>query len=58
MTLLEQIFATYPELDGQYPLFTGNPILLQDDQDGQGAYIKVWEYAKPLTPELEEFYRP
>jgi hypothetical protein len=58
MTLLEKIWATYPELVDQYPLFTGYPILLEDEKDDKGAFIKVWEYDKPLTPELEAYYRP
>jgi len=58
MSLLQQILAAFPELEGQYQLFTGNPILLQDDQDGQGAYIKIWNYDKPLTKELKVYYRP
>jgi len=58
MSLLEKIYAAFPELEGEYRLFTGDPILLQDDEDGTGAYIKVWKYEKPLTPELEEYYRP
>jgi len=58
MSLLEKIFATYPELVGQYPLFTGYPILLENLADGTGDFIKVWEYDKPLTPELQAYYRP
>jgi len=58
MSLFEKIIAAFPELEGQYPLFTGNPILLQNDADGTGAYIKVWEYEKPLTEELLAYYRP
>tara|TARA_R110000822_G_scaffold191387_1_gene330079 strand:- start:61 stop:237 length:177 start_codon:yes stop_codon:yes gene_type:complete len=58
MSLLEKIYATYPELVDQYPLFTGYPILLENLADGTGDFIKVWEYEKPLTPELQEYYRP
>lgn len=57
MTLLEQIIATYPELEGQYGIF-GSLISLRDNQDGEGAYIAIWEYEKPLTKELKTFYRP
>ena len=55
-TLFQKIISAYPELEGQYKLFTGNPILLMDD--GKGAFIKVWEYEKPLTEELLAYYRP
>lgn len=58
MSLLEKIWATYPELDKQYQLFTGYPILLENLADGTGDFIKVWEYDKPLTPELQAYYRP
>lgn len=53
MSLLEKIIAAYPELDGAYRLFTGDPILLQDDNDGQGAYIAVWKYEKPIPEGLK-----
>jgi hypothetical protein len=47
MTLWEQIILVYSELTnedfGQF-----GSILLQDDSDGQGAYIAKWEYSKPL----------
>jgi hypothetical protein len=58
MTLLQKIMQAFPELEGQYNLFTGNPILLQNDGDDKGDYIKIWNYEKPLTKELKEFYRP
>lgn len=58
MSLLQQIWAVFPELEGEYQLFTGNPILLQNDADGTGDYIKIWEYEKPLTKELKAYYRP
>ena len=55
-TLLQKIIAAYPELEGQYHLFTGNPILLMDE--GAGAFIKIWQYEKPLTEELLAYYHP
>lgn len=47
MSLYEQIIEIYPELtDADFAL--GGSIELQDDSDGTGAYIKRWEYSKPL----------
>jgi hypothetical protein len=46
MTLYEQIIAIYPELTGS-DLFVKD-IILQDDSDGQGAYIAKWDYSKPI----------
>ena len=57
MTLLEKIWVAYPEIDKDYTLFP-DTITLRDDADGKGAYIKVWEYDKPLTEELLAYYRP
>ena len=58
MSLKEIIIGTYPELADMPRAFVDGTILLQNDSDGTGDYIKVWAYDKPLTPELEEFYRP
>jgi hypothetical protein len=47
MTLWEKIIAAYPELtDRDFADF--GTISLQDDSDGSGAYIKKWEYSKPI----------
>ena len=48
MTLWEQIVQVYPELTDAdfHPQF--GAILLQDDSDGQGAFIAKWEYSKPI----------
>jgi hypothetical protein len=46
MTLYETIIATYPELQNVDLLDAG--IMLQDDSDGQGAFIAQWEYSQPL----------
>ena len=45
MELSEKIKETYPELVDDDFLYT---IKLQDDSDGNGAYIKEWNYSKPL----------
>jgi alpha-beta hydrolase superfamily lysophospholipase len=51
MTLWEQIIAIYPELTDD--LFENGTIVLQDDLDGQGAYIRQWSYSKPLPDGLK-----
>lgn len=47
MSLYDQIIAVYPEL-ATSTAFTDGTIVLQDDSDGLGAYIAVWNYSKPL----------
>lgn len=47
MELWEQIIAAYPEIKPT-DSFKHLGIYLQDDADGQGAYIAKWEYSKPL----------
>ena len=43
----DEIVAIYPELTAQ-DFGTFGLIQLQDDSDGQGAYIAKWEYSKPI----------
>ena len=45
MNLFEIITTAYPELTVADFRRT---IVLQDDADGQGAYIAEWNYSKPL----------
>jgi hypothetical protein len=52
MTLWEQITAIYPELTDADFADTGC-ISLQDDSDGEGAYIRKWEYTKPIPSGLK-----
>jgi hypothetical protein len=52
MGLWEQIIAVYPELTEADFLQHGS-IRLQDDSDGQGAYIAKWEYSKPIPEGLK-----
>ena len=48
MELWEKIVTAYPELaDDNFALLTKN-IVLQDDSDGVGAYIREWNYSKPI----------
>jgi hypothetical protein len=51
MTLYDQIIAKYPDLVGTDIFYT--QIILQDDSDGVGAYIKKWDYNKPLPVDLK-----
>jgi hypothetical protein len=51
MSLFDEIIAIYPELaDGQF--FADCTIMLQDDSDGQPAYIAKWDYSKPIPDGL------
>lgn len=53
MELWEKIMEVYPELtDANFHHINGT-ILLQDDSDGQGAYIAKWEYDKPIPAGLK-----
>jgi hypothetical protein len=53
MELYEKIIETYPELaDNGFSAFT-KQVILQDDSDGQGAYIAKWEYSKPIPDGLK-----
>ena len=52
MTLYEKIIAIYPKLTQEDFLTT---IRLQNDSDGKGDYIAVWEHptlAKPTDEQL------
>ena len=44
--MLETIFAVYPELEGADLRDLG--IVLQDDSDGEGAWLRSWNYSKPI----------
>ena len=55
MTLTEKIMALYPNLAIED--FINGLIVLQDDSNGQGAYIAKWEHptlARPTNEQLEE----
>lgn len=51
MTVYETIISTYPELEGADLFSLG--ITLQDDSDGQDAFIVEWKYSKPLPDGLK-----
>lgn len=54
MELWAKIVEAYPELtDNNFAKFGSfGDILLQDDSDGIGAYIKEWNYLKPIPEGL------
>ena len=53
MTLLEKILSVRPNLtiEDFYPEGT---IVLQNDSDGRGDYIKEWNHATETQPTQEE----
>ena len=48
MTLSEKIISIYPELDGTP--FIHNGIIVQNDSDGNGDYIKSWNHPTLTQP--------
>lgn len=53
MTLFEKIITAYPELSENRDPFMDGTIILQDDSDGEGAYIAEWNYSKPIPKGLK-----
>ena len=51
MTLYEKIMAIYPQLEQQDFITV---ILLQNDSDGKGDYIKEWNHPTLPKPTDEE----
>jgi hypothetical protein len=48
MELWEKIIEVYPELaEDNFAAFS-KQIILQNDSDGQGAYIAKWDYDRPM----------
>jgi hypothetical protein len=48
-----KIIEVYPELEGQEAeLFLNGTIVLQDDSDGKGPYIKKWNHPTLPKPEI------
>jgi hypothetical protein len=52
MTIYEKIIAEFPELAENPKIFATGIIVLQDDADGLGAYIREWNYEKPMPKGL------
>jgi hypothetical protein len=51
MELWEKIIEAYSEINPT-DNFLDLGIVLQDDNDGVGAYIKEWNYSKPIPEGL------
>jgi hypothetical protein len=52
MTLYEEIIKTYPELTESDFAYKGS-IVLQNDGDEIGDYIKEWNYSKAIPKGLK-----
>jgi hypothetical protein len=52
MNLYEMIIEQYPELTNSN-LFRDGTIMLQNDSDGVGDYIREWNYSKPIPTGLK-----
>lgn len=52
MELWEKIINALPEINST-DSFLDLGIVLQDDSDGQGAYIAKWDYSKPIPVGLK-----
>jgi hypothetical protein len=53
MSLFEKIMALYPSLTPQ-DFNIGGTIVLQNDSDGKGDYIKFWNHPTLARPTAEE----
>jgi hypothetical protein len=53
MELFETIITALPELADNPKIFADGVIVLQDDSDGSGPYIREWNYSKPLPKGLK-----
>jgi hypothetical protein len=47
MALYDDLITALPELEGS-SVFIDGTIRLQNDSDGEGDYVAVWNYSKPL----------
>ena len=54
MTLYEKIIAIYPELTGEDFMPGRGTIVLQNDSDGRGDYIRSWTHATLARPTEEQ----
>ena len=55
MTLYDKIIEAYPELSDIKTM--DKSIVLQNDSDGTGDYIKEWNYSKPIPNDLKQYLR-
>lgn len=54
MTLYEKILSIYPELTSDDFLPGRGTIMLQNDSDGRGDYIRFWTHATLAQPTEEQ----
>lgn len=54
MTLFEKITTLYPELTAADFSFPSGNIRLQNDSDGKGDYIALWEHPTLARPTEEQ----
>jgi len=54
MTLYDKIIALYPTLTPADFIPFGGTIMLQNDSDGRGDYIKEWTHATLPKPTPEQ----
>ena len=54
MTLYEKITTIYPELADQQQVFMDGTIILQNDSDGRGDYIRTWNHPTLAEPTAEQ----
>jgi hypothetical protein len=54
MTLYEKIKTIYPELNDEDFVPHNNIIVLQNDSDGRGDYIKEWNHPTLAQPTQED----
>ena len=54
MTLYEKIKILYAELTNEDFAPTTGTIVLQNDSDGRGDYIKLWEHPTLTKPTQEQ----
>jgi len=54
MTLYDKIISIYPELTGEDFMPGRGTIMLQNDSDGRGDYIREWNHATLAEPTEEQ----
>ena len=54
MNLYEKIMAIYPNLSIKDFMGANSTILLQNDSDGKGDYIKEWNHPTLARPTAEQ----
>jgi hypothetical protein len=51
VSLYDDLIAALPELEDS-PAFSNGTIVLQNDSDGLGDFIAIWDYSKPIPEGL------